>query len=105
MALSRLDITAVRNLRAASLRELAATNIFFGDNGSGKTSVLESLYLLGMARSFRSGHIAIFGCHYYFSPLSFVLLFVRILDIPYLILSPPLVSPQGYMGGVQFFTI
>jgi DNA replication and repair protein RecF len=57
MALSRLDITTVRNLRAVSLRELAATNIFFGDNGTGKTTVLESLYLLGMARSFRSGHI------------------------------------------------
>ncbi len=57
MALSRLDITTVRNLRAVSLRELAATNIYFGDNGSGKTSVLESVYLLGMARSFRSGQI------------------------------------------------
>ncbi len=57
MALSRLDITAVRNLRAVSLRELAAINIYFGDNGSGKTSVLESVYLLGMARSFRSGQM------------------------------------------------
>jgi DNA replication and repair protein RecF len=57
MALSRLDITAVRNLSAVSLRELSATNIYFGLNGSGKTSVLESVYLLGMARSFRSGPI------------------------------------------------
>ena len=30
-------------------------NVFFGPNGSGKTSLLESAHLLGMARSFRSG--------------------------------------------------
>ena len=57
MALSRLDVTAVRNLAAVSMRELAATNIYFGDNGGGKTSVLESVYMLGMTRSFRSGQI------------------------------------------------
>lgn len=57
MALSRLDVTAVRNLAALSLRELAPTNIFYGDNGGGKTSVLESVYMLGMTRSFRNGQI------------------------------------------------
>jgi DNA replication and repair protein RecF len=57
MPLSRLDITAVRNLRTVTMRELAETNIYFGENGSGKTSVLESIYLLGLARSFRSGPI------------------------------------------------
>ena len=57
MALGRLDITNVRNLDATRLRELADTNIFFGNNGSGKTSVLESVFLLGMARSFRSGSL------------------------------------------------
>jgi DNA replication and repair protein RecF len=57
MALSRLDITALRNLSAVSMRTLAPTNIYFGDNGGGKTSVLEGVYMLGMARSFRSGQI------------------------------------------------
>jgi DNA replication and repair protein RecF len=57
MALTRLDISAVRNLDTVSLRGLASTNIVFGDNGSGKTSILESIYLLGMARTFRSGQI------------------------------------------------
>lgn len=31
-------------------------NLFFGQNGSGKTSLLEAVHLLGMARSFRSGN-------------------------------------------------
>jgi len=57
MALGRLDITSVRNLRQVSLRDLCMTNVFYGANGGGKTSLLESVYLLGMARSFRSGQI------------------------------------------------
>jgi DNA replication and repair protein RecF len=57
MSLARLEITAVRNLRAVSLPALEQTNVFFGDNGSGKTSILESIFLLGMARSFRSNQI------------------------------------------------
>jgi DNA replication and repair protein RecF len=57
MALKRLEITAVRNLQQVSVRNLGVTNVFFGANGGGKTSVLESVYLLGMARSFRSAHI------------------------------------------------
>ena len=57
MTLRRLDITAVRNLARVKLAALGKTNIFHGDNGSGKTSLLESVYLLGTARSFRSGKI------------------------------------------------
>ncbi len=57
MGLERLDIQAVRNLTGIKLTQLQAANIFYGDNGGGKTSVLESVYLLGMARSFRGAHI------------------------------------------------
>lgn len=57
MSLVRLDFEGVRNLQRGSLRELARLNIFCGPNGSGKTSLLEAVYLLGMARSFRSAHI------------------------------------------------
>jgi len=53
MALSRLQITHVRNLDSVKLRGLQQYNIFYGDNGSGKTSALEAIHLLGMARSFR----------------------------------------------------
>jgi DNA replication and repair protein RecF len=51
--LSRLQINQVRNLKSVRLEELQRTNVFFGHNGSGKTSVLEAIHLLGMARSFR----------------------------------------------------
>jgi DNA replication and repair protein RecF len=52
--LTQLNIHHVRNLRATSLAELGRINILDGENGSGKTSVLEAIYLLGMARSFRT---------------------------------------------------
>ena len=53
MALSQLNIDHVRNLRQVRLQGLKRTNVFYGANGSGKTSILESIHLLGMARSFR----------------------------------------------------
>ena len=36
---------------------MKGVNVFFGCNGSGKTSVLESIHLLGMARSFRGSSV------------------------------------------------
>jgi DNA replication and repair protein RecF len=57
MGLARLNIHAVRNLSRVDLPGLQGTNVFYGDNGGGKTSVLESVFLLGMARSFRSAQI------------------------------------------------
>ncbi len=57
MALTQLQINHVRNLRQVRLQGLQRVNVFFGSNGSGKTSVLESIHLLGMARSFRGTSI------------------------------------------------
>ncbi|MDD2770468.1 MAG: DNA replication/repair protein RecF [Methylococcus sp.] len=54
MALLRLDIADVRNIESASLSPALGLNLLFGENGSGKTSVLESIYLLGRGKSFRS---------------------------------------------------
>lgn len=51
--LRRLQIRHVRNLRQARLEGLGRINVLHGPNGSGKTSVLEAIHLLGMARSFR----------------------------------------------------
>lgn len=54
MPLTRLDISNLRNLGAVSLRPSPKLNFIFGANGSGKTSLLEAIYLLGSGRSFRS---------------------------------------------------
>lgn len=54
MAISKLRIHRVRNLSALSLIPSPAINLIYGENGSGKTSVLEAIHLLGLARSFRT---------------------------------------------------
>lgn len=53
-ALARLELKHLRNIQSAELEPGPGFNLFFGDNGSGKTTVLEGLYLLAMGRSFRS---------------------------------------------------
>lgn len=54
MSLARLVVAGIRNLQPATLLPSPRINILHGDNGSGKTSLLEAIYFLGMARSFRS---------------------------------------------------
>ena len=52
--LKRLSITELRNLQSANLSFSPSLNIIYGNNGSGKTSILEAISLLGLGRSFRS---------------------------------------------------
>ena len=54
MQITRLNIERVRNLKTVVLHELQPFNIFYGANGSGKTSVLEAIHLLATGRSFRT---------------------------------------------------
>lgn len=55
MALLRLDITDFRNLTSVKLEPIPqGFNLIFGNNGSGKTSLLEAIYYLSLGRSFRS---------------------------------------------------
>lgn len=58
MALDLIRIRNLRNISEASLEPSAGINIFEGPNGSGKTSLLEAIYLLGRGRSFRGNRIA-----------------------------------------------
>ena len=54
MPLTRLAVTAVRNLHPVTLLPSPRINLVSGANGSGKTSLLEAVHILGLARSFRS---------------------------------------------------
>ena len=54
MHITRLNIERVRNLKAVALQELQPFNVFYGHNGSGKTSILEAIHLLATGRSFRT---------------------------------------------------
>lgn len=53
MALETLKLTNLRNFDALSLNLSPDINIITGPNGSGKTSILEAIYLLSTGRSFR----------------------------------------------------
>ncbi|WP_106476776.1 DNA replication/repair protein RecF [Phytohalomonas tamaricis] len=57
MPLDRINFQGLRNLGEVSLRPSRHINLIFGDNGSGKTSLLEGLHILGLARSFRTRHL------------------------------------------------
>lgn len=54
MPLSRLIIQQFRNITACDIEPATGFNFLIGANGSGKTSVLEAIYLLGHGRSFKS---------------------------------------------------
>lgn len=54
LSISELQITHLRNITAVQLECSAGVNVFFGKNGSGKTSILEALSLLSSGKSFRS---------------------------------------------------
>ncbi|MDA0150434.1 DNA replication/repair protein RecF [Vibrio sp. LaRot3] len=54
MPLTRLIIQQFRNVKACDIELSAGFNFLIGPNGSGKTSVLEAIYLLGHGRSFKS---------------------------------------------------
>ena len=55
--IQQLTITAIRNLAPVTLQLSPAVNVLYGLNGSGKTSVLEAIHILGVARSFRTSRI------------------------------------------------
>ncbi|BDU35534.1 DNA replication and repair protein recF [Vibrio nigripulchritudo MADA3029] len=54
MPLTRLIVQQFRNIEACDVELSPGFNFLVGPNGSGKTSVLEAIYLLGHGRSFKS---------------------------------------------------
>ncbi|AMO54279.1 DNA replication/repair protein RecF [Endozoicomonas montiporae] len=57
MTIHKLMVKDIRNLEALTIEPSPFINILYGLNGSGKTSVLEAIHLLGLARSFRSNRV------------------------------------------------
>jgi len=54
MVIEHLEINQFRNLKAVSIFPSPRLNLIIGKNASGKTSLLEAIYFLGTARSFRT---------------------------------------------------
>jgi DNA replication and repair protein RecF len=54
MALLKVDIHYVRNIQKESIAPSPFLNFIYGANASGKSALLEAIYLLGRAKSFRT---------------------------------------------------
>ncbi|MGY6274395.1 DNA replication/repair protein RecF [Methylomonas sp. MgM2] len=57
MTLLKVDVFGVRNIQSACLQPAPGINFVIGANASGKSSLLEAIFILGRARSFRTHHI------------------------------------------------
>lgn len=63
MALDRISLTAFRNHPASSLDGTGRFNLLLGENGAGKTNVLEALSLLAPGRGLRRASLAELALH------------------------------------------
>lgn len=54
MQIKNIDIANFRNLLSLQTDYSEGVNVFFGDNGSGKTNMLEAIFVLCLGRSHRS---------------------------------------------------
>ena len=56
--IEELKGNSIRNLKNFSIKTNSSLNFFYGANASGKTSILESIYLLSRLKSFRTKRIS-----------------------------------------------
>jgi len=54
MAILKLEVNGLRNLSNVNIEPREGFNFILGDNGSGKTSLLEAIHCLGRGKSFRN---------------------------------------------------
>ncbi len=57
MSLLKLEIHAVRNIQKATLIPSPTINFIVGENASGKSALIEAIFILGRAKSFRCATI------------------------------------------------
>lgn len=57
MSIELLRVHNVRNLSAVDIQPDPHLNILYGENASGKTSLLEAIHILSTAKSFRTHRI------------------------------------------------
>jgi DNA replication and repair protein RecF len=55
--IAQLNVSCIRNIIDQSLTFSPSVNLLYGENGSGKTSLLEAIHLLAAGRSFRNSKI------------------------------------------------
>ncbi|MEW6411184.1 MAG: DNA replication/repair protein RecF [Candidatus Zixiibacteriota bacterium] len=68
MVLETLKITDFRNIATLEINLSPGVNIFYGDNGSGKTNLLEAIFVLYLGRSHRAASESVMvreGCEFY----------------------------------------
>ena len=58
VAFQRISIRAFRNICGLDFEAAPRLNVIVGNNGQGKTSLLEALYLVASSRSFRTEKLA-----------------------------------------------
>lgn len=76
MSISYLSITGVRNLQTPEFKPSSRINIISGENGSGKTSILEAIHFLSTTRSFRTHELR----HLLTQGMDSALVFSRVLE-------------------------
>jgi len=63
MSVAKLVTQNFRNLNDAVIDFHPQLNFFVGDNGSGKSSLLEALFFLGHGKSFRTSKLDVLACY------------------------------------------
>ena len=56
MEISKLKLLNFRNYETLELTFSPNTNIIYGQNGMGKTNIIEAIYILALTKTFRLGH-------------------------------------------------
>ena len=57
MSLAKFELNNVRNIKYATLTPSPRMNLISGENASGKSALLEAIFLLGRGNSFRTRHL------------------------------------------------